>query len=218
MAAMESAGATVAIARGDVIRREDVARVVGRIRASMPPLGGVVHAAGVIDDGALVDQSWLRFASVLAPKIEGAWNLHIETLTDPLEFFVLFSSIAPLIGSPGQGAYAAANAWLDGLASYRRSAGLCGQSLAWGPWSQVGMAAGVDRNTARRWEESGIGTISPERGALVFDSLLGEGPPYVAVAPADWSRVASALATGGMRAVPPLFTTVVDDAGRASAP
>src|SRR5439155_24505930 len=100
----------------DVAEAEEVARLLRQIATTLPPLRGIVHAAGVLDDGVLVNQTWERFAEVLAPKARGAWNLHLQTRDLPLEFFVLFSSSAALLGSPGQGNYAAANAFLDGLA------------------------------------------------------------------------------------------------------
>ena len=90
----------------------------------MLPLRGVVHAAGVLDDGILEQQTWSRFAGVMAPKVFGAWNLHRLTLSSDLDFFVLFSAAATLIGSPGQGNYTAANAFMDGLAHHRKAKGL----------------------------------------------------------------------------------------------
>ena len=90
---------------------------------SLPPLRGVIHAAGVLDDGMLGQQDWSRFAKVMAPKVEGSWNLHMLTRDLPLDFFVVFSSSASLLGSPGQGNYAAANAFMDALAHHRQRRG-----------------------------------------------------------------------------------------------
>ena len=94
------------------------------LRADAPPLAGIIHAAGVLDDGILRDQRWERFAPVLAPKVAGAWNLHLATRHVPLDFFVLFSSTAAVLGHAGQANHAAANAFLDSLAHARRAAGL----------------------------------------------------------------------------------------------
>ena len=108
---------------------------------SWPELKGIVHAAGMIEDAALLAQEWSSFERVFAPKMQGGWNLHQASLGKPLDFFVLFSSLASVIGSPGQSNYAAANAFLDGLASFRKSKGLLlspsagapGQKLGWQP-------------------------------------------------------------------------------------
>jgi acyl transferase domain-containing protein len=114
---LERLGATVVLARADVSRRDELALVLDRIRSTMPPLRGVVHAAGVADDGVLAMQSRERARRVAAPKVAGSWHLHTLTREDPLDFFVLFSSAAALVGTAGQGTYAAANAFLDGLAA-----------------------------------------------------------------------------------------------------
>src|SRR6266571_316995 len=101
----------------------------------MPPLRGIIHAAGVLDDGVLLEQTPERFERVLAPKVRGSWNLHLLTQEMPLDFFVLFSSAASLLGSPGQGNYAAANAFLDALAHHRRMEGRPGVSINWAGWA-----------------------------------------------------------------------------------
>src|SRR5258708_11587520 len=138
---MERTGAQVTVAREDVTREEQVAGVLAGIDESMPPLRGIIHAAGVLDDGLLLNLDRERLAAVMAPKVEGAWNLHALTLNRPLDFFVLFSSVASALGSPGQGSYAAANAFLDALSQHRRTLGLPSLTINWGPWAAVGMAA-----------------------------------------------------------------------------
>src|SRR5205823_6235347 len=119
----------------DVASAEDVRRVFEEIEREMPPVRGIIHAAGVLDDGVLLQQDWPRFERVLAPKLRGAWNLHQQTRDSKLDFFVLFSSVASLLGSPGQGNYAAANAGLDALAHYRRSLSLPALAINWGQWA-----------------------------------------------------------------------------------
>ncbi|HWE60603.1 MAG TPA: SDR family NAD(P)-dependent oxidoreductase, partial [Chloroflexota bacterium] len=120
---MGHSGAEVVIARVDVTRRDDLDTLLSTIAETMPPLRGIVHSAGVVDDGMLVQLDRARFTRVLAPKVTGAWNLHLLTQQAALDFFVLFSSGASLLGSPGQGNHAAANAFLDSLAHHRRSQG-----------------------------------------------------------------------------------------------
>ncbi len=134
---LEQAGAKVLVVTADVSNSEDVAQVLEGIKTNYPPLRGIFHAAGVLDDGVLMQQNWSRFAKVLAPKVQGAWNLHALTQDLPLDFFVCFSSVASLLGSPSQGNYAAANAFMDALVHYRRNLGLPGLSINWGPWAEV---------------------------------------------------------------------------------
>ena len=141
ISALEEAGARVVVARADVAQEEHVAGALVKIHDSIPPLRGIIHAAGVLDDGLLLNQNQERLAAVMAPKVQGAWNLHKLTLSAPLDFFVLFSSLASVLGSPGQGSYAAANSFLDALAHQRRALGLPSLTINWGPWDAVGMVA-----------------------------------------------------------------------------
>ena len=138
--AFEARGAQIAVRSVDVGDADILAQTFQEVRDGMPPLSGVFHAAGVLDDATLLQQTWDRFARVVAPKALGAWNLHRLTEHLPLDFFVLFSSAAGTIGSPGQSNYALANSFLDGLAEYRRQRGLPALSIAWGAWQDVGMA------------------------------------------------------------------------------
>jgi acyl carrier protein len=155
----------------------------------MPPLRGVIHAAGVLDDGVLLEQRWPRCRQVLAPKVDGAWNLHQATLNTPLDFFILYSAGAALLGSPGQSSYAAANAFLDGLAHYRRARGLPAVSINWGAWAEVGMAARQGDETLRRWAEGGITPIRPAGGLRALEELLRRGCAQVAVLQVNWHRL-----------------------------
>src|SRR5690606_14015398 len=108
---MEAGGVQVAVARADVGDGEQVAHILSELEQAMPPLRGVIHTAGVLDDGVLAAQSWSRFATVMYPKVAGVWNLHTLTQEMPLDFFILFSGAAALLGSAGQGNYASANAF-----------------------------------------------------------------------------------------------------------
>ena len=173
----------------------------------MPALRGVVHCAGVLDDGVLVEQTWSRFAKVMAPKIAGAWNLHRATMNADLQFFVMFSSIASMLGSAGQGNYAAANAFLDALAEYRRSNGLPGLALNWGAWSEVGMAAELGERSDARRAKYGAGTIAPEHGLNVFDTLLSRDCARMGIMPMNWRDYFSAAD----RAYPPLLERMAQE-------
>jgi NAD(P)-dependent dehydrogenase (short-subunit alcohol dehydrogenase family)/acyl carrier protein len=186
---LEADGARVIALTGDVAREADVRAVLDEIARSMPTLRGIVHAAGVLDDGVVTAQSWARFATVMAPKVLGTWHLH--RLTGALDFFVLFSSGAAIAGSPGQANHAAANAFEDAFACYRHAHGLATVSINWGPWAEVGAAA--DRSVSG---PSFLRQIAPRDGlsaleiALrVHDGNSGSSRPHVAVLASDWSKV-----------------------------
>src|SRR5690606_3567861 len=117
----EADGIQITVMQGDVSQESEVAAVLDGIQQQMPPLRGIIHCAGIYDDGLLAGQEWGRFERVFAPKVQGSWNLHALTANLPLDFLVLFSSASTLIGSPGQGHYVAANTFMDTLAHYRRA-------------------------------------------------------------------------------------------------
>jgi acyl transferase domain-containing protein/NADPH:quinone reductase-like Zn-dependent oxidoreductase/SAM-dependent methyltransferase len=182
---MEKRGADVLVAQGDVSHGDDIAGIIAQIRKTMPPLRGVIHCAGVLDDGILLQQTWDRFDKVLAPKVYGTWNIHLLTRDIPLDFFVLFSSVSSVFGSPAQANHAAANAFLDAMAHYRRAQGMPAMSINWGAWSETGAAARHD--VGERIAVRGIHTFSPQEGLQILD-LLFEGPTtQIAVLPIDWS-------------------------------
>ncbi|GAB4195006.1 MAG: type I polyketide synthase [Roseiflexaceae bacterium] len=178
--ALAGAGASVRVYQADVSSPAAVAGVLERIAASQPPLRGIFHAAGVLEDAMLLQQDAARFERVMAPKVAGAWNLHSQTRDLPLDLFVLFSSAAAVLGSPGQGNYAAANAFLDALAHMRRAAGLPGLSINWGPWADVGMAA-QQQQRGERLAALGIGSIGPDQGLAALGRLLQEDTAQVSV-------------------------------------
>ena len=136
---MRERGVDVVVARGDVANAADVERIVAEIAARGAPLIGVVHSAGVLADAALGRLDAEAFRKVFAPKVAGTWNLHQATADLPLRFFVLFAAGAGLLGSPGQGNYAAANAFQDAFAAWRRAQGLPAVAIDWG---RVGARSG----------------------------------------------------------------------------
>ncbi|WP_329101433.1 type I polyketide synthase [Micromonospora sp. NBC_01699] len=206
--ALREAGARVEVVRADIARADDVARVVDEISVSLPPLRGVVHAAGVLDDGVLLQQEWSRFARVLGPKLAGAWHLHRATQGLDLDFFALFSSVASLLGSAGQGNYAAGNAFLDLLAAERRRQGLPGLSVNWGPWRGAGMAASVDDRGDRQWALRGMGLLEPEQGMAELAALLAaDDRAQVGVVAVEWGAYLRQYPTG-LR--PPLLDDLAD--------
>jgi acyl transferase domain-containing protein/NADPH:quinone reductase-like Zn-dependent oxidoreductase len=201
---MEQQGARVTIVRGDVSRERDVRNALDRIDRELPPLRGIIHSAGVLEDGALLRHEWAQFARVLAPKVTGAWLLHTLTRGRELDCFVLYSSIAAILGSAGQGNHATANAFLDGLAASRRAEGLPALSIGWGVWSEIGSAA--SRGVAERLATQGVGAITPDAGTALIEELLSSNRSYVAVQPMDWTRGAGA--SGEERASPWLSRVV----------
>ncbi|WP_044241708.1 type I polyketide synthase [Chondromyces apiculatus] len=191
---LENQGAHVTIERADIAALPEITAVLARIRVSARPLRGVVHAAGVIEDGVLLRQSWDRFERVLGPKAGGAAHLDRLTRRDPLDFFVMFSSIASLFGSPGQGNYAAANAYLDTLAHRRKAEGLPALSINWGPWDDVGMAATLPRRAHPRWSAQGMSALSASHSVEALGRLLQHPAAQLAVVAIDWKKAALGFA------------------------
>lgn len=183
-------GAAVAAVRGDVADPASLRHALDQIPQGFPPLRGVIHAAGVLADGLLFEMNLERFERPLMPKIAGAWNLHAATAGAPLEFFILFSSVASVLGSPGQGNYAAGNAFLDSFAHWRRAQGLPATSINWGPWAGAGMAAdiGGDQMAAK-----GMGLIPRAKGLEALAAMLRTQIANVAVVDARWPEMERAL-------------------------
>ncbi len=194
MHALRAAGATITFARADISHERDVRRLLDDIAATPYPLRGIIHAAGVLDDGMLTHMTWPRFQAVMAPKVRGGWLLHQLTERDRLDFFVLFSSASAVLGAPGQASYAAANAFLDSLAQYRRSRGAPALSVDWGAWSDVGMAARLQGRDQSRLAARGIGTITPDNGIAILDGLLRSPMAQVLAIPIRWDVFVASLA------------------------
>jgi acyl transferase domain-containing protein/acyl carrier protein len=175
--AIHAAGASVHVFKGNVAKEEHLKNTLHWIRREMPPLRGVFHSAVVLDDSILLQQNRERFLTVMPPKVDGAWNLHRLTLDEPLDYFVLFSSAASLIGSPGQGNYAAANAFMDMLAHYRRQQGYPALCINWGRWGEVGQA--MRGNRGERLDVRGFASMKPKEGLAILESLLHQSPPQI---------------------------------------
>ncbi|MBD2208741.1 SDR family NAD(P)-dependent oxidoreductase [Nostoc linckia FACHB-104] len=184
---LQQMGAQVMVTQADVANLEQMTKVIADIERLLPPLRGIIHAVGVLDDGVMQQQTWERFTKVMSPKVEGAWNLHQLTQHLPLDFFVLFSSVASLLGSPGQANHAAANAFLDTFAHYRQQQGLPGLSINWGVVADIGAAA---KRQAETWVKAkGIGTIAPEQVLAVLEQQMSAATsPQVGVVPIDWVK------------------------------
>ncbi len=186
---LELFGVTVVVAKADVSDYEQLARVLACVEQSAKPLRGIIHTAGVLDDGILQQLSWQRFERVMAPKVLGAWNLHALTQKLPIDFFVLFSSTAALLGSAGQANYCAANTFLNAFAFYRRAQGLPGMSINWGTWGEIGMAA--RGQLLDRLKLKGEESMTPQKALQALEQLLWDSPVQVGVSSINWSRYLS---------------------------
>lgn len=188
-----SRGLRVVSRKCDIADASQCRDLLAKIDQEHAPLRGIFHLAGILDDGLLRDQSLFSFESVLAPKARGAWNLHQLTRDRPLDHFVLFSSIASIFGSPGQGNYAAANAFLDALAQHRRWWNLPAMSINWGPWAKVGMAARLGGQGGGRIKATGIQAIEPPLGFWMLERLIWRNASTMAAVQIDWSAFAQRL-------------------------
>jgi polyene macrolide polyketide synthase len=210
---LESLGARVSIAACDVSSRVDLEAALNSIAAEHP-LSAVVHAAGALDDCVIGSLTAERLERVLGAKADAAWYLHELTEGMDLQAFVLFSSAAAALGSPGQGNYAAANACLDALAVYRRARGLAGISLAWGLWEQVsGLTEGLGEADVARMERSGLRALSSDEGLGLFDAALGTGEALMLPVPLNHMGLRAQARAG---ALPALLSDLVDAAARRS--
>ncbi|WP_430393197.1 type I polyketide synthase [Actinacidiphila reveromycinica] len=185
VAELSGRGARVEVVACDVSDREALAGVVAGMCAS-GVLAGVVHTAGVVDDGLVSSLSGERLGPVLAPKVDAGWWLHELTRGLDLSLFAVFSSMSGLVGAPGQGNYAAANVFLDALVERRRSEGLPGVSMVWGPWTpEVGLTGALSEADLRRLHSSGTPPLSVEQGMRLFDQAVLADAPVLALTRLD---------------------------------
>ncbi|MBD0420496.1 SDR family NAD(P)-dependent oxidoreductase, partial [Streptomyces sp. TRM S81-3] len=178
-------GADVTFAACDAADRDALTAVLAGIPDDRP-LTAVVHTAGVLDDTVLTDLTPQRLAKVLQPKVDAAWNLHELTKDRDLTAFVLYSSIAGLIGNAGQANYAAGNTFLDALAQHRRAHGLPATSLAWGLWAEAStISGGLDETDLRRLARLGLLPLSSDDAMDLFDAAPTTGEAVLAVTRLD---------------------------------
>ena len=212
VADLERSGARVVVERADVAAEADVAAVLDRIDRDLPPLRGVFHAAMVLEDALLANLDDPSMHRVLAPKVEGAWNLHRQTLGRSLDHFILFSSLSSVFGHAGQGNYAAANAFLDALAHHRRALGLPGLAINWGHLGGVGYLA-RRRQLGERLERQGVRSFTIRQALTLLERSIRRGVVQVSVMRMDWSTWRGLGLTGR---VSPRFADLLERAGPAS--
>ena len=205
IAELQAAGARVRVVACDAADRAALATVIADISAERP-LSGVIHAAGVLDDAMVTSLTPERVDAVLRAKVDAAWNLHELTRDLDLSAFVMFSSMAGLVGSSGQGNYGAANSFLDALAAHRRAHGLPAISLAWGLWDQTSaMTGGLDAADRARLGRDGILALSSAEAMELFDTALIVNEPFMAPARIDLGALRAHAV-----AVPPMFTDLIN--------
>ncbi len=195
------AGAEVAVVACDVADRTAIEGVLASVR-SAGPLSGVVHCAGVVDDGVIGALSPERLDRVLAAKADGAWWLHELTAADDLALFALFSSAAGVFGNPGQGAYAAANAFLDALAAHRHERGLPAVSAAFGLWDEPdGLGGGLSAAGRARIAGSGFRTLGADEALALLDAALDAAEPAVVPVRLNFAALGDQAAAGTLPAL-----------------
>ncbi len=188
IAELRAQGLDVVSERADVAAPDQLEMLLKKIRSTRPPLCAVFHAAGVVQDSVLEKESWRSYRETTAPKIEGAWNLHRLTRNDPIRLMVFFSSAASILGSPGQGSYAAGNAFLDALAQHRASRGLKTVSVNWGAWASAGMAARLSPEQAGRWARQGVKPMEAADALAALHAAIESGRTQVAILDMDWQQ------------------------------
>lgn len=186
IAGIEETGCRIHVMLADISDQKSFHKLIDRIGKELPPLKGVLHAAGVLEDGLLFEQTWERFEKVLNPKKRGAALLHELTKDKELDFFVLYSSAASVLGSPGQANYACGNGYLDGLAHQRRGEGLPAQSVNFGPWTE-GMAA--TENVIKAMELQGITPLAADEAHEAIDRLIDNDIVQATMLDADWATM-----------------------------
>ncbi len=183
--ALKGSNTSIQFLQCDISVKEDSDWLFQQIELLPHTLRGVIHAAGVLEDRSIAQQSWDSFATPLAPKVQGAWSLHLATRDRLLDFFVMFSSASATIGNRGQSNYASANAFMNELAHYRRALGLCANSICWGPWAEVGMAASGNQ-PGLRMAQNGILGINLTEGISALFSYIQEDMAVPTVLDMDW--------------------------------
>ena len=181
----QQAGVTVVTPNLDIADPAAVADLFAQHLEGLPPLKGIVHTAGVLDDGPINYMTPEKLQRVMQPKVEGAWNLHQYSADQPLDFFVLFSSVASMIGAAGQGAYVMANTWLDHFAHYRQAQHLPATVISWGALGEVGMAA-VNDDVSEYFERVGLKAMPPQKAIAAWQAALNWPLPHIGIVDMNW--------------------------------
>ena len=211
---LEQLGAEVSVVACDVTDEASLTKVLGQISGDHP-LRGVIHTAGILDDGMLDNMAVESIDKVYAPKVDGAWNLHNLTRDQELDFFVMYSSVSGVMGTLGQGNYAAANSFLDALAYHRRAKGLPATSIAWGAWDGQGMATHLSDADKTRFSRQGMDPLSPDEGLELFGKVVEGNDAYGIAAAFDMGRLQRSFEEQMGDQIPPLYRTIFKNAAGA---
>lgn len=191
---VEKDGVQIAFVKGDVCDRESMKQAVKAIKdAKYPELKGIIHAAGILQDGMISESSWSDFRNVLAPKVAGAWNVYQETKDYSLDFFIMTSSITSILGNMGQSSYAAANYFMNTFATWLQKQGVKGYAMCWGPWEDGGMASADNKDATANMDGLGIHKFATEDGKQLILDFMDK--PYTCLFLADiqWNKLAEGL-------------------------
>ena len=189
---LEREGVTIRTIAADVGDDAAMTTLFAELTSSSPVLRGIIHAAGVLDDGVLLQQSWARAARVLAPKALGGWLLARHARTLELDFFIGYSSATGVLASGGQGPYAMANACLDALCHQLRAAGVAAMAVQWGPWEEGGMATTLKAQDAARFSRQGVSSMPADAALAALEVAISAAVPEIAVLAVDWQSFAAA--------------------------
>ncbi len=213
VARLERMGASVRAFAADIADADALAKVLATIRAEMAPLTGVIHSAAVIEDTPILNLGPELIERVFRPKLLGAWNLHQATLHDPLEMFVLYSSSSAVVGNPGQGAYVAANLYLDSLALYRKSLGLPALSVGWGAIKDAGFLTRHQHVAEMLRTRTGLEATPAQEALADLGRLSAAGATRVCAARFDLNRLGQ---VGPGATIPPRFLPIIPKGAAAS--
>jgi acyl carrier protein len=196
--ALRADGSNISVVSLDVTQEQDVERLFEQLRSGPLPLRGVIHAAALFHDRPIRELDEATIATVMAPKVMGAWNLHKQTQTMPLDFFLLYSSVTVLVGNNSQGSYVAGNAFMDALAHWRRTQGLPATAVEWGALAQVGVVA-QNKELSDILTRKGLSATAPQQYLNLLETTLSTQQPLLAIANVDWRRLDAFLLTRSSR-------------------
>ena len=212
---INDSGQTIRVVAANVSDQTKMTETFKRLKNDYPPIKGIFHLAGVLDAGSLLQLSWDRFWKVMEPKTVGTWNLHLQSLDLDLDFFIMFSSIASMLGMPGQSNYASGNAFLDGLAQFRSISRLPAKSISWGPWP-IGMTESISEQTLNQWSSLGLKFLNSNQSLSLLNSLMAYHLCKAGVFKVDWEKYITQFTKQGTQQLFSKLVKIKDDIKKAA--